>query len=171
MITRNEVDVFSPCQRNWNSQRGKIRIEDYKKVRHALSLLLLVLLIGIPHQGCNPEDFASVDCAECYRDIPRYSNVTIKVLIDDETTAVPIEVYKGTFDSKSFLFTEITTSNILYLKLENEVEYTLIAQYNRNGRPHSVANRVYMKIKEDYESCNQPCYYVTGDNVDLRLKF
>jgi hypothetical protein len=136
-----------------------------------VGLIFVIFTLCIPYQSCKIEDFASVDCYKCFRDMPKYSNVKIKVLIDDEITAVPIDVYKGTFDNKNFMFTEVTSSNILYLKLENEVEYTLIAKYNRNGRPHYVVNRVYMKIKEDYESCNQPCFYVTGDEVDLRLKF
>ena len=146
------------------------KISNHVKICKVICLLFLILIIGIPYQSCNIEDFAGVDCSECFREMPKYSNVKVKVLIDDKTTAVPIDVYKGSFDNKSYLFTEVTASNILYLKLENEVEYTLIAKYNRNGRPHHVVNRVYMKIKEDYESCNQPCYYVTGDNVDLRLK-
>ena len=142
----------------------------HKSITKGIALLALSILICIPYQSCKLEDFASVDCYKCFRDMPKYSNVKITVLIDDEITAVPIDVYKGTFDNKNFMFTEVTASNILYLRFENEVEYTLIAKYNRNGRPHYVVNRLFMKIREDTESCNQPCYYVTGYDVDLRLK-
>lgn len=133
-------------------------------------ILISSAFIPLQHYSCSTEDFQVVDCSECYTDKPEFSEAKISVTIDDENLQVPITVYLGSYDDGLIVYEDITTIRLNYVWLKNEVDYTLVAEYTRNGRTVNVVNGLTMKIRKDYENCNEPCYYVRNRSVNLKLK-
>ena len=139
--------------------------------RQLVLILISAVFILLPHHSCDIEDLKVFDCSECYTNKPEFSEAKISVTIDNENQQVPITVYLGSYDDGLIVYEDITTSLMNYVWLENEVDYTLVAEYIRNGRTVNVVNGLTMKIRKDYENCNEPCYYVRNRNVNLKLKY
>jgi hypothetical protein len=142
------------------------------KIKNIISRAVLVfLLFLIPNSSCNLIDRIFVDCSTCYTDIPIYSEQLIRVSIDNETPEVFITVYEGPWEKGNVEFTFTMFENEQTVVLRTDKHYTLRAEYTKNGRTYYVINGCILKVLEDYDSCDEPCYYVRHRSVDLRLKF
>lgn len=132
---------------------------------------LLFLLALIPQSGCELMEIIVVDCNTCYTNYSEVSDIKVKVTINEENQQVTITAYYGPYENNNIAFVESSTREEKILFLETDKHYTLKAEYTKNGRTYYVINGAKLTVRRDTESCSDPCYYVTGKNVDLRLKF
>jgi hypothetical protein len=137
----------------------------------SIRMVVVLILFLVPSSSCNLIDRLFVDCSNCYSDIPLYGEQSLRVSIDDENPEVTITVYIGPWEKGNveYIFTMIENEQKIVLR--TDVHYTLIAEYTKNGRTYNVVNGSILKVQEDYDSCDEPCYYVSHRSVDLRLKF
>jgi hypothetical protein len=138
--------------------------------RKSLYTLLLFVFIILPNKGCELSSIVVVNCHTCFADYPSYYNVLSNISINKENQNVPIKVYYGKIEDNALVYEMVSHSKNTYLWLETEAEHTLVAEYKKEGRTHLVVNSVKMRVLKDYESCSEPCYYVIGDKIDLKLK-
>ncbi|HOP03716.1 MAG TPA: hypothetical protein PLE67_04510 [Tenuifilaceae bacterium] len=138
---------------------------------HIILFTMLVLLIA-PLNSCNDFlDRVLVDCSYCYADKPEYGDVELRVTINDENPSVPVTVYYGAFEDNVVAATDTARTEYFYFSLPTDEEYSFRATYQKNGLDYFVINGTKLRTRIDYESCDQPCYFITGDEVDLRKKF
>lgn len=142
-----------------------------KKLKSTLRLIVLISIAFIPQSSCELLEIISVNCAECYTDYPYYEELRAEITINDENQFVPITVFIGPFEDNNISYRDTSIRVARYLWVETGVDYTIRAEYTKNGRTYYVINGAKLTTREDTESCDAPCYYVTGKNVDLRLKF
>lgn len=135
-------------------------------------LLFTFTLLLVPLVSC--EDFAEtlfVDCGSCYRDEPNYAEVVVELSITNENPFVPITVYFGNYEDGVIAESDTAYSAFFYFYLPVDKKYTFKATYKKDGLNYYVINGTKLRTRLDTESCSNPCYYVIGDEIDLRKKF
>jgi hypothetical protein len=140
-------------------------------MKQGIIIFLILLSIFLP-SSCE-DSVILVDCDKCYSlDLSsnKYS-LEIKVTIDDENTAVPITLYRGDSDNGEIISEDTINSTPYYTdNLEFDNRYSAIAKYSHNGRVIFAVDGKMLKKKYEKSSCDNPCYIIQGDVLDLRLK-
>lgn len=124
----------------------------------------------VPPYSCE-DSTLFVDCDSCYKSISEEVSIELKVTIDDENNFVPITLYKGNIDNGEIILTDTSYSNTYYTQaLEIGENYSAIAKYSHGGRVIYAVDGRELRKKYIKNSCNEPCYILQGDVLDLRLK-
>ena len=132
---------------------------------------LIIIVIIIAFHSCSAENLIEFNCEECYIDKPLYTTAQANLTINHENQEIPITIYRGSPDSNEIVFSDTITDKTLWIDIENQVEYTFVARYTRNGRTHYVTNTLKTRVDFYPESCSDPCYFVTNKMVNLRVKY
>ncbi len=134
-------------------------------------LILIIFFALLPNSGCELIEIIAINCNECYYNAPEVGYIKAKITINEENDQVTITAFFGAYENNNFAFEETSTSEEKKLWLDTDKHYTLRAEYTKNGRTYYVINGAKLITRRDTESCDEPCYYITGKDVDLRLKF
>ncbi len=132
-------------------------------------LVLAYMVLLLPGIGCDRPLF--VDCDECYSEEPSEAELLVKVTINSENSQVPIAIYQGTYDTGEEIARDTVTTESFYIFVKTKELYTAVAEYRKSGKIIRVVNGHKIKTYLDSESCDNPCYVVTGTTLDARLKF
>jgi RNA polymerase subunit RPABC4/transcription elongation factor Spt4 len=133
-----------------------------------LTVSLIVSVIGL--KSCAIESITEFKCSECYTEEPSHSWVDLKVTIDVENPEVPITIYVGPPENEVIYSYELANETPYKVQVKNETAYTVKAEYRVDGRSRIVFNQIKTKMYYDYESCSEPCYWVSDKTVNLRIK-
>ena len=132
-------------------------------------VILGLFLLGGHFTSCEPEDWLlEVDCYECFDFRPDSAVVIVYLSIDTENPEVPLTFYRG--DAGGELEWQDTAfENEFRLPVAVGPEYTVKAQYRREGKIIEAFDSDDMVLKDYGESCGDPCYILKGGIFDLRL--
>lgn len=128
-------------------------------------------MLLMPQSGCELIEIITLNCNECYTDYPNYEELKASITINEENEGVPITVYYGPYERDNVAFRDTAWNDVIYLWVETEVNFTIKADYKKNGRPYYVLDGAKLKVRKDTENCDYPCYYATGKSIDLRMHF
>jgi hypothetical protein len=142
-----------------------------KKQLKIFRLLAIMILALTPQSGCDEISYLAVNCSECYIDNPTHYEIRVSVDANKSQEAIPVTVYDGPFENNNVILRDTTTSNDIWFWLETEKNYTIVAEYVKDGRKYSVVSGAKLKTRRDFETCSEPCYYVVGTRVNLKLYF
>lgn len=137
-------------------------------IKKLLSSLIVISFIVL--QSCVLQDLAEFDCSECYPEKPTHSWVELRLTINEENPEVPITIYLGPPENGVIYAQELAYESTYKVMVENEIPYTVKAEYKVNGKTHIVFSQIKTKLFYDYESCSEPCYWVSNKRVRLRIK-
>jgi len=133
-------------------------------------LLLLAFIATLIPSSCE-DSTLFVDCDKCYESISEKISLELKVTIDSENSFVPITLYRGDIDNGEVISEDTAyTANFYTQDVAVGEYYSAIARYSHNGRIINAVDGRKLRKKLDKNSCNNPCYIVQGDLLDLRLK-
>lgn len=140
--------------------------------RYSRKLLIIIIPIALVIiKGCSIEKLLEFKCSECYPDKPVDSWVKLHLTINEENTEVHITVYLGPPENEVIVLEEVASKETHYIYIENETLHTVVAKYKVDGRTRYVFNRVETKIFYDYDSCSEPCFWVSGAMANLRIAY
>lgn len=112
-----------------------------------------------------------VDCDKCYTDLTNKYSLEIKITFDEENSAVPITIYRGNIDDGIVISEDTAYANPYYsIDVEFGHKYSAIAKYSHKGRVIYAVDGRELRKKYEKSSCDEPCYVIKGDVLDLRLK-
>lgn len=133
---------------------------------------IFILVVATIFTPSSCEDFKlSVNCDECYISLPNKYSIKINVTIDEENPFVPITFYEGKIDDGKIIDTDTIYATPYYSILVNfDHYYSAIAKYSHKGRVIYAVDGRKLSKKLDKSSCNNSCYVINGDELDLRLK-
>lgn len=134
-----------------------------------LRLFLIYLFLLLPGASCDRPLF--VDCDECYTEEPFEVELLVTVTINSKNSRVPLTIYQGTFDKGEEIARDTITTESFYIFVKTKKLYTAVAEYRKNGKIIKVVNSHKINTYLDRESCDNPCFVVTGTTLDARLKF
>jgi hypothetical protein len=137
----------------------------------SFGIVFFVILLCIPKQSCDDPFIFRIDCSECFTSPPDYTLVYITVNRNAENPKIPITIYYGPFEDNNIAAVDTARSNKIWISLQTNKHYTLKGEYYKNDRLYNVINGTHLRLRYDDETCDEPCYYIIGDEVDLTLKF
>jgi hypothetical protein len=139
-------------------------LKDYIKILIRVLLFLTIVFLF----SCEKLDLL-VNCTECQAEEPIEAVLTIKLSTEYGETF--INIYQGYLED-SVLFSSIRTySSVANLTVPINNKYTLTAKYLYSGSIYYAVNSVTPRVKYVKDQCNDPCYYIYNDEVDLKLKY
>lgn len=128
-------------------------------------LLLLMLTFGACEEGYVTK------CGECMPD--GIGDVRLKIYVSQIVNSAVnvIKIYEGPIED-GILLAELTVygdytefTGMLYK------DYTVSVEYTVNGKRYIAIDGARPKVRFDEDSCDEPCYYVYDNVVDLRLEY
>lgn len=139
----------------------------YSKILKFLTVLLIILL---PYSCEDLESFI-VNCDECYELKPDKIDVRLKFTINNENQVVYFELYSGNPENGNLFFSGNTTIDEKVFLFDANSYYSVKAFYISKGRQIIVIDATTVKLKYDKSSCSSPCYTISGDILDARLRY
>lgn len=125
----------------------------------------------VPQSGCDESSYVFVDCDNCYSNWPDFEEAELSITINSDNTYVPITVFEGPYEDGNVAYLDTAYSKTHYIIIDTDTQFTLQAEYRKDGRPYYVISGARLKTHYEEESCTDACYYVSGKEVDLRMKF
>lgn len=133
--------------------------------------VLIFLTIILAPLACEDLDSFIVNCNECYEIKPDKIDVLLKFTINSENQEVYFELYSGNPENGNLFFSGNTTISEMVFLLDANSYYSVKAYYTSKGRQITVIDATTVKLKYDKSSCSSPCYTISGDILDARLRY
>lgn len=139
-----------------------------RKNKFILSIATLLLFSAL--SSCD-DVILFTNCNECYSYIPDYYDIKIKFTINDENPEVNYTLYKGSFETGEPIHFSSTSTKNLKLNVETNCYYTIVAEYCSESRSIMVVDGHKVEFNRNISDCESECYYPTGIDFDVRLKY
>jgi len=122
--------------------------------------------------SCEKQMFVLVNCEDCTDTEPEFTQLLVKVNSRPPLGTVIVRVYEGN-DTSSPLILTYTTQSGDERRIDAALNrtYTLEAEYKYAGKTYRVTDMVRPSVKYTKSECDEPCYYVYNNLVNLRLKY
>jgi hypothetical protein len=136
--------------------------------RGSLTVALTVLILFSCEEGY------LTDCGECSREYPVQS--TLRVLLWNPDITIQnarVTLYEGTIEDSLViqyydldLFSSVVTFDAILFK-----DYSATLEFNSEGQKYITTGAARPRVRYDETSCDEPCYYVYDNVIDLRLRY
>jgi hypothetical protein len=139
--------------------------KNIKTVSGALIFIFMVLLFSC-------EDLATlvVDCSKCKADEPSEAEIDIK--LSDSYSPIVINIYEGNLEDSILYRSIATTEKSTTYSLPLNKKFTFTAKYYKAGGEYYYAvNSITAHVKYIEDQCDNACYFVYDNTVNLRLKY
>jgi hypothetical protein len=127
---------------------------------------LIIILAG--YSSC--EVFPKVKCSECTSLEPDSADLKMLFTINAENPKVPLVVYKGKVEEGNVEWTDTTNNETLYLYVQMNQFYSVVAKYKSGTHTIYAVDGDKIRTVNETDNCNQECYIVTNNELDIRLK-
>lgn len=133
--------------------------------------ILGILLLALPMVlSCDTLQYIIIDCSNCYLEEPLYGEIGLKLTINEENQVVTVSIYKDKYDESQLVSSDQYYWEQVYIPIHTNQTYVFKAEYTHNGQAYHVINKGKLKTKLDYDSCDEACYYIIEQNVNLQIK-
>ncbi len=135
---------------------------------------IIVILMAL---SCNDNQVPQVADEECdtydYSDCntiePIQSSLKIDLTINDENPSPVLKIYEGFIEENNIIFADTMTSAHFELYLNLGKHYTAAIDYKNDGKIITAVDGTDFLAKSS-QVCDSICWYVTGDELNLKLK-
>lgn len=110
-----------------------------------------------------------VQCDDCTDKDPTEAIVTIK-LSELDLVRIEVKVYEGDLEDDLLFYTGNGYNN-LKLSLPINKKFTFVAIYSMQKGIYNVVDSTTPKVRFEKEQCEDPCYYIYDNIVNLELRF
>jgi hypothetical protein len=128
-------------------------------------LFILVIFFSCEKQGL------FVKCSECTSDEPVEADLEVKVDITDKEPSVLISIYEGDLEDSVLYVSYNAIKAISYTSVKLNKQYTVTASYFRSGIKYVAVDSATPRVRYDKNQCDNPCYFVYDDVVNVKLKY
>jgi hypothetical protein len=115
----------------------------------------------------------NVNCDDCTSAEPSETN--LQITLDDKTeisNSTVVQVYEGLLEDNILHGTYYANGPDLWVIVFVNKKYTVTAKYiYRDGAVFVTVNSATPRVKYVPDQCQDPCYIVYDNDVDLRLKY
>ncbi|TFH49249.1 MAG: hypothetical protein E4G92_02170 [Bacteroidia bacterium] len=133
-----------------------------------LNLLIVFLLIVV--FSC--EKGYITDCRECATD--GIGDVKLKIHIGSvsyDPAYRRITIYEGAMEDSLILSRFSTEAGYVEYDALLYKDYTVTVEFISNGRHILSVDAACPQMRYDENTCNEPCYYIYGNIIDVRLRY
>jgi hypothetical protein len=115
------------------------------------------------------EEIVIVDCLQC--EVSEPTEAYLQIWLDKNQEGVRVKIYIGNPEDNILLLKFTTYNEVLFQEVPLNKSYTLTAEYPKSGKTYIVVNSVTPRVKYELQKCNDPCYYIYNDIIELQLKY
>jgi len=131
--------------------------------------ILIFNLIIIFAMSCEGTEF-SVKCSDCTKDEPYVTMLKCKI-IPDSYEGTLVQIWEGKLEDSIL----VASKRVFGLTFETAVAlnryYTITATYIVDNKTYVAVNSATPKVGRADNKCDEACYFVYGNEVNLRLKY
>jgi hypothetical protein len=110
-----------------------------------------------------------VNCSDCYTNKPDSADIKMSFTINSENPKVPLVVYKGKVEQGIVEWVDTTNKESLYLYVKLDQYYSVVATYKSGFRTIYAVDGDKITTRYVTDACNDNCYIVTNNKLDIRL--
>ena len=132
-----------------------------------LAALLMILLYSC-------EEGYFTDCRECQAEIPVDVTLQIHAMDGDYVPSSPlITLYEGAVEDSVILMRYYIEGRPFYIHYEAVLykDYTATLEFTIDGQKYVTVDAACPQLRYDETSCDEACYYVYDNILDLRLRY
>jgi hypothetical protein len=136
--------------------------------RGSLIAVIAVLLLFSCEEGY------MTDCRECDPEYPQQATLVIRYRTPDFIPENPrVTLFEGAIEDSIILsrfviaepYSQLTFDAILFK------DYSATLEFIHEGQKYITTGAARPKVRYDETSCDEPCYYVYDNVIDLRLRY
>jgi hypothetical protein len=135
----------------------------------------LILFTSIMLYSCQEKVFtADVNCDECYTDKPDSVDLVIDLTFNEQNPEVEVFFYKGNIDKGTFLDSAFfDKEHPGYFWVKSNEYYSAKAIYLSSNEKDTiiVVDGTKQKIKKVTGQCDNDCWVIEGEKLNLKLAF
>ena len=132
-----------------------------------LPLLNLIIIFAMSCEGL--EFF--INCSECTVEEPHEATLKCRIDIDVQNGTL-VQIWEGKLEDSIFVdSTRIFSSSVFEKNVSINKHYTITATYIIDNKTYIAVGSASPKVKHANSKCDESCYYVYGNEVNLRLKY
>jgi hypothetical protein len=138
-----------------------------------LKIAVIVLMYSIATSSCEKDIFVYVDCNNCFDTEPSAANVTIDVNSHiNGLSNLSVYIYEGD-KAEGIAIMEYIDASFSSIDLDLAINrtYTFVAIYTIEGKNYRVVASVRPAVKFTESQCDEACYFVYNNKINLRLKY
>jgi len=124
---------------------------------------MIMLILG----AC--EDGYITDCDECYPD--GTGDVYLKIHVTKDQLISALKIYEGPIEDNRLLNEFVVYEDECEYKAMLYKDYTLSIEYLVDGKRYIAIDKARPKVRYDENTCDEKCYYIYDNIVDLTLKY
>jgi len=110
-------------------------------------------------------------CPDCYHTEPLNSEIKAKLnTTTSQGMPTTIQIYEGTINDGILLGSYKTSSTEWRFSVKLNKLYTVTATYYMNGIFYTGVDAVNPGVRYEKVLCDQPCFLVINNELDLRIK-
>jgi len=131
-----------------------------------LLIVLLLLVIFSCEKGY------ITDCRECVKD--GIGDVKLKISVGStyfDPVHRTVTVYEGALEDSLILMRFEPQTGYMEIDAMLYKNYTVTLELVSNGEKYTAIDAACPQVRYDESSCDEPCYYVYNNIVDLRLRY
>ena len=118
------------------------------------------------------EDGFVTDCRECATD--SIGHVKLKLLMGSivyDPAYRMVTIYEGAIEDSLILKRFGTDLGYMEIDAMLYKNYTVTLQFVTNGKRYTAIDAACPQVRYDENKCDQPCYYVYDNVIDLRIRY
>ncbi|MDI3528063.1 MAG: hypothetical protein PWR03_2247 [Tenuifilum sp.] len=132
---------------------------------------LMILSAFTTPLSCEDIHSFIVNCDECYEQRTEETEVLLRFTINKENPEVYFELYSGDVDNGTLIYSGSSSNSEVKFWLQTNSYYSIKVFYKSKGRNIIVIDGTTVKLKYDKSSCSTPCYTISGDKLDGRIRY
>lgn len=134
------------------------------------TLRIIFFLLTVFSFSCEKQPFF-VKCDECTTDEPLKAQLKIKLDKSPDGKSIVINVYSGNLEDNIIYGTISTLAEETSITVTLNKKYTVTATYYIDSISYIAVDSATPRVSYNKDQCNDPCYYIYDNDVNLRLKY
>lgn len=111
------------------------------------------------------------NCGDCMPDEPREAVLRIKLSASLYRSNTEIKIYEGDIEDDILYFSFETYHDETDFSVPINKKYTITATYLNSDGTYVVVDSAFPRVVFNKNQCEDPCYYIYGNSVNLKLRY
>lgn len=131
--------------------------------------LILLFLVAICVFSC--ENMPIINCSDCLQTEPANADITLN--LDVNAISAEITVYEGDIEDNIIFssFNHSGSETTVNVTLNKKYTFTALYRYQNTRSTYTAVDSALPRVKYDESQCDNPCYFIYDNKVNLRIKY
>jgi hypothetical protein len=135
------------------------------KVIRLIFFLFLIILFSC-------DEVVLIDCNNCTAEEPAEAKLVIKISDGKYNSSMSnVNIYEGDIEDNILFSTVNSYPGEITASVPINKKYTVTITYNLVTGSYTAVDSALPRVKYDKDQCDNPCYYVYDNNINLKLKY